>query len=339
MSAPANSAQLTPERIMKLNWGFAPTLVLGAALRHGVFDRLENGPKTLAELAGETHTSERGLRSILNVLVGLEFLSKSGEQYALTAESAAFLVSGKPGFMGGLLRHATKDLIVSWLQIDEVVASGKPSKGVNQEAVGSEFFQKLVPEIFPMNYPAAQGLAAHLKLGGQPQTVKVLDLAAGSAVWSIALAQSGGNVQATALDWPPVIEVTKKIVARFGLAERFSYIAGDLMSADFGGGYQVATLGHILHSEGQQRSKRLLRKVFEALAPGGTIAIAEFLVNADRTGPVMGLIFGVNMLVNTDEGDTYSFEEISEWLKQAGFVAPRTLEGPGASPLILATRP
>ena len=83
----------------------------------------------------------------------------------------------------------------------------------------------------------------------------------------------------------------------------------------------------------------MLRKTFEALASGGTIAIAEFLVNEDRTGPVNSLFFATNMLVNTDHGDTYSFEEIGRWLAEAGFENPRTLESPGPSPLILATKP
>ena len=108
---------------------------------------------------------------------------------------------------------------------------------------------------------------------------------------------------------------------------------------DFGTGHTVATLGHILHSEGSERSRELLKKTFQALAPGGTIAIAEFLVNADRTGPLNGLFFALNMLVNTDSGDTYSFEEISGWLTDAGFTHPRTLDAPGPSPLILATKP
>lgn len=108
---------------------------------------------------------------------------------------------------------------------------------------------------------------------------------------------------------------------------------------DFGTGYNVATLGHILHSEGEPRSRRLLAKVFEALAPGGTIAIAEFLVNSDRNGPLNGLIFAVNMLVNTENGTTWSFEEISDWLCEVGFTNPRLLESPGPSPLILATKP
>jgi hypothetical protein len=136
-----------------------------------------------------------------------------------------------------------------------------------------------------------------------------------------------------------VIPVTRKTVARFGLAERFSFVEGDLLQADFGSGHDVATLGHILHSEGRERSRTLLAKTFRALASGGTIAIAEFLVNPDRTGPLNGLFFAVNMLVNTDCGDTYSFEEISGWLREAGFANARMLESPGPSPLILATKP
>ena len=115
-------------------------------------------------------------------------------------------------------------------------------------------------------------------------------------------------------------------------------VGGDLLQADFGGPHQVATLGHILHSEGVERSRALLRRTHAALAPGGTIAIAEFLVDADRRGPMNGLIFAVNMLVNTEHGNTYSFDEIAGWLTEAGFTNPRQLPGPGPSPLILATR-
>ena len=128
-------------------------------------------------------------------------------------------------------------------------------------------------------------------------------------------------------------------MTRHGVGDRYSFVEGDLLSADFGAGHNVATLGHILHSEGIARSKELLAKPSMPSLHGGTIAIAEFLVNADRTGPASGLIFAVNMLVNTDQGDTYSFEEIAEWLLEAGFTNARKLQVPGPSPLILATKP
>jgi hypothetical protein len=142
------------------------------------------------------------------------------------------------------------------------------------------------------------------------------------------------------VDWPAVLKVTRRVAERHGVADRFTFAPGDFSSAEFGGGHQYATIGHILHSEGPARSKQLLKKVFAALAAGGTVVIAEWLVNESRTGPLPGLIFAVNMLVNTDDGDTFCFAEIAKWLKDAGFVNPRTIEELACpSPLVVATKP
>lgn len=322
---------------MQFAWGYVPPLVLEAAIRHRVFDTLDSGPKTVQEVSAATGASERGLAAIMDALVGLNFLAHDEQgRYSLAPESAAFLVSSKPAFQGGLISHCSQHLIPKWLALNDIVKTGKPLKAVNEEATGAEFFQKFVTDLFPMNYAAAQTLAKHLAVSSP---VQVLDLAAGSGVWGIVLAQSSENVRVTAVDWPDVIPITRKMAARFGVAERFSFIEGDLRTVDFGSKYGIATLGHILHSEGEQASRALLQKTFQALQPGGTIAIAEFLVNADRRGPVNGLLFAVNMLVNTADGNTYSFEEIGQWLKEAGFIHARTLDAPGPSPLILATKP
>ena len=136
-----------------------------------------------------------------------------------------------------------------------------------------------------------------------------------------------------------MLPATKRVAARFGVLDRFRFVAGDLATADFDREHDLATLGHILHSEGEARSRALLTKVFASLKAGGTIAIAEFVANDDRTGPPVAMIFAVNMLVNTDAGDAFTFGEISEWLREAGFANIRQLEAPAPSPLILATKP
>jgi ubiquinone/menaquinone biosynthesis C-methylase UbiE len=276
----------------------------------------------------------------MNALAGLELLTKDAEgRFGLTADSAAFLVSGKPGFLGGMIRHTSTQLVPKWLALSEVVRTGQPTASVNREKAGAEFFHAFVEDIFPMSYPSAERLAEALEIAEAKKPVSVLDLAAGSGVWGITLARKSPRVTVTAMDWPGVLDVTRKVAARLGVAGRFSFVAGDLASADFGRGHDIATLGHILHSEGEQRGRALLKKTFDALAPGGTIAIAEFLVDDVGTGPPVALIFAVNMLVNTDEGDTWSFSEISGWLREAGFRDPRTIDAPGPSPLILATKP
>jgi ubiquinone/menaquinone biosynthesis C-methylase UbiE len=340
MTSSQENHPLTPERLMQFAWGYSVPLMIETGLELGVFDLLAGGAKSVAEVSRASGASERGLRAVMNALVAFEFLAKdSSEKYSLTPESSAFLVSQKPGFQGGIFRHISRQLLPVWMQLTEVVRTGKPGLAVNREGDGSAFFQQLVEDIFPMSYPAASALAAALKLKESSQPVRVLDLAAGSGVWGIALAQASANVSVTAVDWEGVLPATVRIATKFGVADRFKMIAGDLLTAGFGTGYDVATLGHILHSEGAQRSRELLKKTFAALAPGGTIAIAEFVANDDRTGPPGAMIFAVNMLVNTDTGDTFTFPEMSRWLTDVGFKDVRQLAAPGPSPLILASKP
>lgn len=335
---PAPDSTVTPQRIMQMAWGFAIPLTLEAAVKHRVFDVLEERPRTLEELASQTGASARGLRAILNLLVSIELLARQGEKYALTPESSAFLVSSKPGFQGGILKHISSQLVPSWLKLSEIVKTGKPSAAVNEQDAGSEFFAQFVEDIYPMSDAASRALADHL-LSGPNVKASVLDLATGSGVWGIAAARKSPNVTVTAVDWPQVLPVTRRVTQKHGVADRFKFVAGDLLEADFGSDHDLATLGHILHSEGAQRSRALLVKTFRALRPGGTIAIAEFIPDDDRRGPTGALIFAVNMLVNTQNGDAYTFAELSNWLREAGFENIRQLPSPGPSPLVLADKP
>jgi ubiquinone/menaquinone biosynthesis C-methylase UbiE len=330
-----SQADMRPDRIFQYWFGYAAPLMLEAGVRHKIFDALDAGPKSAEQVAAVTGTSPRGTRILLNGLAGLEIVRKSGYQYSLTPESAKFLVSTKPAFMGGILRH-TSTIIPNWLKLADSVKTGKPSKSVNQEATGSEFFREFVEDMFPMGIGASKQLAESLDLKGP---VKVLDIAAGSGVWSIPLAQKYPTARVTIVDWEGVIPAAQKVTKRMGVGDRYEFKPGDLLAVNFGTGYNVATLGHILHSEGEERSRKLIKKVFDALAPGGTIVIAETIPNDDRTGPPHALIFAVNMLVHTDVGDTFTFAEMSKWLREAGFSNVRTLDTPTPSPLILATKP
>ncbi len=340
MNSQTASTKVTPERLMQLAWGYAPPLAIEAAVRLGMFDTLDGTKKTAEQIAGDTNCSLRGTSALLDMLAGFGFLEKSdGNSYALTPESHAFLVSTRPGFQGGMFKHMSRQLMPNWLGLTEIVRTGKPAENVDTESNGTSFFEQFVEDIFPNSYGAAHALAQGLGIANADRPVSVLDLAAGSGVWGIALAQASPKVKVRAVDWAGVLPVTKRVAAKFGLADRFAFAPGDLLEADFGSGHQLATLGHILHSEGAERSQKLLKRTLDALAPGGTIAIAEFLVNENRTGPVGGLIFAVNMLVNTTAGGTYSFQEIREWLQQAGFTNVRQFDAPGPSPLILADKP
>ncbi len=197
---PANPAA-SPERLMQLAWGFAPPLLIGAAVRLGVFDLFASGPASLDAIAAATNASARGIAALLNALVGLDLLRKDPlGRFRLTPESRAYLVISAPAYHGGYFHHVTDQLLPNWLHLTDCVRSGRPAHAVNGEEAGAVFFEQMVGSLFAPNYPAARLLAEHLGVAAAVTKVSVLDLAAGSAVWSTALAQRSPQVAVTAVD-------------------------------------------------------------------------------------------------------------------------------------------
>jgi ubiquinone/menaquinone biosynthesis C-methylase UbiE len=329
---------VTPERITRYFWAFAFPLIMKAAADNGIFDALKDGPLTVEEICSRTQASPRGTSAIVEALAGMELLQKEDGRYRMSEDAATFLVSDKPAYFGGMLFHLTEQLLPNWMQLGEITKTGRPVAALNQENDGAAFFEKFVEALFYFNFGAACALGKALapKYAGRP--VRVLDIAAGPGVWGIGITQALPQAQVTALDFARVLETTKRCVERVHLTDQFTFVPGNALEADPGSGFDIAVLGHILHSEGAERSRQLLKRVFDQLAPGGTVAIAEFLLNQERTGPMNSLIFNVNMLVHTDAGAAYSFEDLKQWLEAAGFIYVRTLEAPAPSPLVLAEK-
>src|SRR5438477_6281510 len=135
--------QVTPERLMQFGFAYAPPLIIGAAVSSKVFDTLARGPKSIDEVSGETGASTRGLRAVMNALVGLELLTKCDGKYALTPESENFLVRNKPGTLAGFF-SMNRMRLIQWMKLDEIVRTGQPGEPRNQEGPGTEFFTELV---------------------------------------------------------------------------------------------------------------------------------------------------------------------------------------------------
>src|SRR6266446_2327013 len=203
--------QVTPERLMELSFAYAPPLIISAGVSNKVFDSLEDGAKTPEQVAEETGASARALGILMNALVGLGLLRK------------------KPGTHAGFFGTIAPQLISRWLRLSDIVRVGRPAVALNQETEGTEFFSQLVENIISMSYPAAQKLGDHLKMAKTQDGIRVLDLAAGSGIWGIALAQKSPRVRVTAVDWAGMIPTTKRITQKFGVADRFNYVEGDIL--------------------------------------------------------------------------------------------------------------
>lgn len=327
--------EASPMTLMDTAWSFTKSEVLKTAVELGIFTEMDNGRRTPEALARAVGASERGVRMLLNALAGLNVLEKTGGgEYLLPESTRRFLSRNSPAYLGDFLLHV-EQITPAWSHLTEVVRSGKPYARVESGEHQTEFFAKLVSGLFAMNWPGAQ--AAAQALVGSRRGLRILDIGAGSGVWGIAFAQQDPQARVTIADFPEVIEVAKGFVARHVMTGRFDYLPGNFREVDFGKGvYDLAILGHICHSEGERHTRTLFRRIRQALKPGGQLLIAEFLADEERKEALFPLLFALNMLVNTEEGDTFTRSELEQWLGEAGFGAVAFLDAPAPSPLIVA---
>jgi ubiquinone/menaquinone biosynthesis C-methylase UbiE len=341
MTEAKNNTQAgTPGLIMESLWAPLATRALITGAELGVFSLIAQGTRTAKDIARAARATVRGVRMLLDGLVGLGYLNRNGERYGLQPVADTFLVKGKPGYLGDLvITLGMLGMRGTWDALTDSVRSGKPTATVDVEEAGREFFPKLVSGLFPGNYNTARLVAGSLSAKARKSIRSVMDVAAGSGAWSIPFAQAIPEARVTVVDFPEVTAITREFAERFGVGGRYSYLEANLRDADFGRNlFDLIILGHIIHSEGEKWGKKLIKKSYQALRPGGLLLIAEMVPEDKRSHPWIPAIFGLNMLLLTTEGSVFTMPQYRQWLKAAGFKKVSSIEAPAPSPLILATK-
>ena len=349
--------------------------VLKSAVDLGIFESLSDGPMSAALIAKKQALQVEGTKLIADSLVGMNLLDRADLNghvrsteavYELNMTSQTYLISESPLFMGMYLKQHD-ELDKMWRGLRDSIRTGTPVMAVNEDAKAQEIFPYLAEAILPLNYCIAADVVNYLKERKQSaksaqnfkktisdcddansltsalnskKALNILDLAAGSAVWSIPFAQDNRDNHIAALDFPAVLAVTRKITQRFEVANQYTEVPGNWRDVKLSPGlYDVVILGHILHSEGLEMSKKLLAYCAAALKEGGTLVIAEFMPNQEHTAPLYPLMFGLNMYLATADGCVFSFDEITSLCRAAGFSDVYRHQGVEYdSPVVFATK-
>jgi len=168
----------------------------------------------------------------------------------------------------------------------------------------------------------------------------VLDVGAGAAPWSIPFAQAHPDCRVTVVDYPDVLSVTREYAERHGVGDRYEFVGGQAESADLGRDrFDLVVIGHLYHSVGPDGSADLARRSAAALRSGGLLAVAEFVIDDDRRGPLIPLLFACNMLLGTERGTSYTARQIDDWARAAGLVPIVPVRIPTGSAVRLARKP
>jgi ubiquinone/menaquinone biosynthesis C-methylase UbiE len=319
---------------------YQKTAAIKAAIELDIFSVMAKAPATIKIIAAHCHASPRGLRILCDYLTIQGFLTKSFDRYALTPDSAVFLDRKSRAYAGGTLEFLLSNSLRSAFDsfTDSVRQGGTAAAANGFLDPDHPIWVSFARSMAPLMVPAAAGLADLVRLDPKRPT-KVLDISASHGMWGFAFAKKNPKTKLVALDWPVVLEVSKENARASGIGKRFTTIAGDAMTVDFGVDYDVVLVPNFLHHFSVMDCVKFLKKVRAALRPGGTVAIVEFVPNPDRITPPGAAAFSLVMLATTPEGDAYTFGEYADMLALAGFKAPTAENLPASvNTVVLATR-
>lgn len=302
------------DRLDSLARGYRQSQVLLTAVRLGLLEELAGGGRTAQELATALGADRRGTRILADALAALEVLVKDGDRYRLAPEAREFLLATSHRSRRALLLHEAR-LYERWARLDDAVLSGRPvpDEAIDRRLHGdAEAFAAAMADI---GREMAARTAAALGLG---EDERVLDIGGGPGVYAVAFAEAAPGVTVEVLDREETVAVARRTAVAAGLGERIAARPGDALETDLGGPFDVVFLSNFVHIYSAERNRDLVARCAAALAPGGRLAIKDFLLDPDRTSPADGALFAVNMLLAAEDGDAYTAEEVAAWMRAAG---------------------
>jgi SAM-dependent methyltransferase len=330
---------VTPDRVLGLGNAFWVSQIMSAAAHHKFFTLISRGHRTADAVANAAGTDPRGTRMVLDGLVAAGLIEKRNDGLALSPDAEAFLVEGRPGDLTPMFDVHTKLVWGKWGELTDALRQPEKVRQYVDVDEGQKFFSKLIRAIIPLGIGAADALAEHLGVGSTRTGVRVLDIGVGGAAWSMPFARRDPKSTITGFDLPRVVKESREIVAAAGLGERYRFVEGNLLDADFGDSlYDFVVLGNMCHGLTPDENRDVFTRVRGALAPGGLLLIADMIPNDDRTGPPFPVLFAVNMFVMGGE-DVYTLPEYQTWLRESGYRDVRTFDTKlSHSPVIIAAK-
>ncbi len=285
-------------------------------LELGVYGALAGGPLPPEDLAERLSADERGLDILLAALEELGIVRHDPEGWRLTGPGRARFVDGDaPDHQAGsaeLWLSNTRRLLE---ELPEAVRTGEPAR--TDQAEGADEgdvarFQSAMADKDPELVERVAGECAEACLERAGEGGRALDLGGGPGVFARALRDRGFDV--TLFDTPDVID---HVADAYGLDDAEGI---DLMAGDFGetlpaGPFDLVLLANITHILPPEENVDLLSRLAQRMSEGGVLAVLDFVRGASSFAP----LFGITMLLNTDEGNTYARSDYERWLAEAGF--------------------
>jgi len=322
--------QHTMESILNLGHNFMASRVFLTGAELDLFTLLAPKPLSIDEIVAEKKADQRGMTILLDALSALGFLIKNDNKYQTEMSAAHLLTSNSPDSVLAVALHMNT-LWQTWSRLTDVVLGKPPAQMKEQGALAMDHIKAFIGAMHMNALKTAPEVVSAVKPG---RARRLIDVGGGSGSYILAFLNAVPDMKATLFDLPEVIEMARERIQTAGMADRVTLMAGDFYRDELPSGNDLALLSAIIHQNSLVQNEILYRKIFCALDSGGRIIVRDHVMSPDRTQPLEGALFAVNMLAGTPQGGTYTFDEIKEGLSAAGFTPIRLIRTKGMSSLV-----
>ena len=319
------------EPFMELASAFQKSRVFLTACELDIFTAVGDDGATSGEVAAKTAGDPRATDRLMNALVSLELLFKKKGRFFNTPETAQYLIKGKPHYKSGFGHY--NSMWESWSTLTEAVVKGRSVIRRNRSK------KRLRAFIGRMHNGAMMHAESVIEAVDLTGVRRVLDLGGGSGDYAMTFVRAKEGIEAVVFDQDPILTLTEEYIEKEGLSDRVALKSGDFLTDDIGSGYDLVFISSIVHIYSHEQNAALLKKAYGALNPDGRAIVKDIIMDEDRTSPLRGALFALNMLVATETGDTYTEGEVRQWFVGAGFERIERKDIPTGTTLIVGTKP
>lgn len=306
---------LDPMRVMDVASAYWNSCVLHAANRLNIFNLLDGQSKDLDTLTRETGADRRCLDTLLSALASIDFLERDGDVFSNNTFSQTFLASSSQFYQGGIV-YMFENWYSAWGGLYNTVMTGKPSALMHQE-YSDEETRNYMMGMHNRALSQSDVLTSMFDLSGKTQ---LMDVGCGPATFAVKFCERYPGLNAIAMDRPQNLKIAKQIVDQYQMQQRVELRPGDYNTDSLGKGNDAMLLSSMTNQESPETLRKLLRKCYESMNKDGVIMIQEQLLSPDKRGPRLPAMIGVNQIINTVSGSSYSSTEMEEILRDVGFV-------------------
>jgi hypothetical protein len=314
------------DRFYQVSKMYEESCLLGAAAELDVFTTILGHENRLSahDLAVILKTDLRGMTVLLDALAATGYLLKGSDApdteavYFVAEEFRELLDRRHPATFIPMIRHLAC-VQRAWSHLAQTVKTGTPTEIPPSILGADEDRRSFILAMNSVAWTLAEPTIELLRKVGLLVFDHFIDVGGASGTYTKAFLQMLPKSRGTIFDLPVGIAEARKRFAGTEFENRVTLVEGDFYQNELPAGFDFAWISAIIHQFDRGRSQELYRKTFKALDSGGTVAVRDFMMNADSTQPRDGALFGVSMLVETKTGRVYTFDEVKADLESAGF--------------------